>query len=200
MAARNINRPRTYRVRDSPLFDVTFSDEEVRKRFRFHRSAINAICELVEGDLLRPTFPQHNALSVETQVLCGLRFFATGAMQTLVGDSIGISQASVSRSVWGFVGAINKLSVEMIQWPTGNIMEEQKAKFFDYGRFPSVIGLIDGCHIPIISPTINEQDYVNRKNQHSINVQLVSNANSVFTNAIVKWPGSTHDSFIFRNR
>ncbi|XP_039618160.1 zinc finger protein 665-like [Polypterus senegalus] len=37
--------------------------------------------------------------------------------------------------------------------------------------FPNVIGCIDGTHIPIKAPSMNEGDYVNRKSIHSINVQ-----------------------------
>lgn len=35
-----------------------------------------------------------------------------------------------------------------------------------------MIGCIDGTHIPIKAPSINEGDYVNRKSVHSINVQV----------------------------
>ncbi|XP_051809351.1 RNA-binding Raly-like protein isoform X2 [Acanthochromis polyacanthus] len=38
--------------------------------------------------------------------------------------------------------------------------------------FPSVIGCIDGTHIPITAPSHNEGDYVNRKSIHSMNVQI----------------------------
>ena len=38
--------------------------------------------------------------------------------------------------------------------------------------FPNVIGCIDGTQVPIMAPAINEADYVNRKGNHSINVQV----------------------------
>ena len=38
--------------------------------------------------------------------------------------------------------------------------------------FPNVIGCIDGTQVPILAPSINEADYVNRKGYHSINVQV----------------------------
>ncbi len=38
--------------------------------------------------------------------------------------------------------------------------------------FPGVVGAIDGTHVRIISPTVNEEAYVNRKGFHSINVKL----------------------------
>ncbi|XP_057189413.1 putative nuclease HARBI1, partial [Triplophysa rosa] len=64
--------------------------------------------------------------------------------------------------------------------------------------FPNVIGCIDGTHIPIIAPSQNEADYVNRKSIHSINVQIICDAAHIITNVEAKWPGSVHDSRIYR--
>ncbi len=60
--------------------------------------------------------------------------------------------------------------------------------------FPGVVGAIDGTHVRIISPTVNEEAYVNRKGFHSINVQVVFDAAYKILDLVPKWPGSTHDS------
>jgi hypothetical protein len=39
-------------------------------------------------------------------------------------------------------------------------------------EFPKVIGVIDGTQIRIKGPGENEADFVNRKGNHSINVQV----------------------------
>ena len=44
---------------------------------------------------------------------------------------------------------------------------------FYFSEFPNVIGSVDCTHVKIQGPTNNEQDYVNRKGYHSINVQVV---------------------------
>uniref|UniRef100_A0AAQ5YJ86 DDE Tnp4 domain-containing protein n=1 Tax=Amphiprion ocellaris TaxID=80972 RepID=A0AAQ5YJ86_AMPOC len=46
-----------------------------------------------------------------------------------------------------------------------------KEEFHRIAGFLSVIGCIDGTHIPITAPSHNEADHVNRKSIHSINVQ-----------------------------
>ncbi|KAI7799399.1 putative nuclease HARBI1 [Triplophysa rosa] len=70
--------------------------------------------------------------------------------------------------------------------------------FVKFPGFPNVIGCIDGTHIPIIAPSQNEADYVNRKSIQSINVQIICDAAHIITNVEAKWPGSVHDSRIYR--
>ncbi|KAK3512799.1 hypothetical protein QTP70_025346, partial [Hemibagrus guttatus] len=53
------------------------------------------------------------------------------------------------------------------------------------------------AHIPIIAPSENEADFVNRRSIHSINVQIICDAAHVITNVEAKWPGSVHDSRIY---
>ncbi|KAK0154030.1 putative nuclease HARBI1 [Merluccius polli] len=59
------------------------------------------------------------------------------------------------------------------------------------------MGCVDGTQIPITAPAENEADYVNRKSFHSINVQICDAA-YIVTNVEAKWPGSVHDSRIYR--
>ena len=46
---------------------------------------------------------------------------------------------------------------------------------YDKGRFPGVIGCVDRTHVRIQEPRANENNFVNRKGYHSINVQAVCN-------------------------
>jgi hypothetical protein len=71
--------------------------------------------------------------------------------------------------------------------------------FYNIAGFPNVIGSIDGTHVAIKTPSFEEHVFVKRKNVHSINVMDVCNANLKFLNLIAKWPGSTHDSFVWSN-
>ena len=61
-----------------------------------------------------------------------------------------------------------------------------------------VLECIDGTHVPIIAPSVNEEIYVNRKNTHSINFQAICDSELKFIDVVAKWPGSTHDAFIWR--
>ncbi|XP_050294311.1 putative nuclease HARBI1 [Anthonomus grandis grandis] len=66
-------------------------------------------------------------------------------------------------------------------------------------RMPRVIGVIDCTHVKITKPSIHGDEYVNRKGVCSINVQATCNAREMFTSVDAYWPGSVHDSRIWRN-
>ena len=57
--------------------------------------------------------------------------------------------------------------------PTQQEADRQKVKFMRIAGHPNIIGCIDGTHVRIQAPSTNEHEYVNRKNFHSINVQVI---------------------------
>jgi hypothetical protein len=70
--------------------------------------------------------------------------------------------------------------------------------FYAVRGFPSVIGCVDGTHVKIISPgQPDEAAYVNRKHQHSVNVQATcdhkGNRNKLEKAYLVKIIFSTHE-------
>ncbi len=73
-----------------------------------------------------------------------------------------------------------------------------KRGFYEISDIPNTIGAID-THVCIKAPSTNVINYVNRKNDHSINVQIVCDASCNILNVVARWPGGTHNSFILQN-
>ena len=48
--------------------------------------------------------------------------------------------------------------------------------FERFSGFPRVIGAVDGCHIPIRTPSQYPQSYLNRLRSHSIILQVINYA------------------------
>ena len=187
---------RTYRNKPTHIAD-TFTEKEIKDRYRFNRDSIRYICDLVRADLQRPTRRNH-AMTVEEQVCIGLRFLASGSFQQVVGDISGRDKSTVCRVITEFCKSIVRKRALFVCFPNDEQKQQNKELFFDMAGFPSVIGCVDGFHVKIITPSENERDFINRKGWHSINVQAMTSPTCKFIDAIVKWPGSTHDSFVFR--
>ena len=71
-----------------------------------------------------------------------------------------------------------------------------KMQFAAMSGFPNEIRAIDCTHAAIRALREDKYVFVNRKQFHSINVQIICDAQMLLTNVVAKWPGSTHDSFI----
>ncbi|XP_069134276.1 putative nuclease HARBI1 [Argopecten irradians] len=139
------------------------------------------------------------ALTAKIQLLVALRFFASGSFYRVVGDTFGVSVATVSRCVSNVSIALCRIAHRFITVPVGNAASETKRGFFDIAGFPNVIGAVDGTFIRIIAPKTNENDFVNRKGFHSLNVQMMCDHRLRITNCYADWPGSAHDQRIFKN-
>ncbi|CAB4011981.1 Hypothetical predicted protein [Paramuricea clavata] len=66
-------------------------------------------------------------------------------------------------------------------------------------EFSACFGAIDDTHIPILAPTENHADYVNRKGYHSVVIQAVVECKYLFRNIVIGWPGNVHDARILSN-
>ncbi|CAH1958569.1 unnamed protein product [Acanthoscelides obtectus] len=117
-----------------------------------------------------------------------------------IGQELGVSQATVSRTVGRVVNSIVAQSNEWIKFPTTNheLMEVKRIWQSMY-KFPTAIGVIDCANIGILKPNRNGDEYINQKGKPTLNVQATCDAREMFTGVDVSWPGSVHHSKIWRN-
>ena len=122
-----IPRPRVFRDRGNPLEDL--EEEEVYNRYRFRPHTILFITAALHN-ILESDTNRNQSLPPLLQVLIFLRFAATGAHLRLVGDSLGVSESSVGRTVKCVASAIvNILCGAFISFPTGEMALKVKEGF-----------------------------------------------------------------------
>lgn len=191
-----LRRERVFRDRSDLLSE---SDEWLLSRFRLPRHILLQLCANLEPQLRRET-RRSRAIPVTLQVLSTLGFLATGSFQRELADRSGITQPSMSRILPSVLAAIRGLTPTYIRFPYDNAQQTMiKRAFYEIAGLPNVIGAIDCTHVRLKPPSVNDYAYVNRKNYHSINVQIISDAKLRLLNVVARWPGSTHDAFIFNN-
>lgn len=185
-----INRERVLR---DPINPLDIPENDIFDRFRFPRHLIMDIAALLRPLLIRPT-RRSRALPSEIQVCIALRYYATGSFQNVTADTVGITKATVSRALRDVSRGLARNANRFIKFSSAASVQ---LLFSEIAGLPRVVGVIDCTHVAIRRPHINEHVYVNRKNFHSINVQAICDAKMRFTNVVVLWPGSTHDSFVW---
>ncbi|GFN84833.1 low quality protein: putative nuclease harbi1 [Plakobranchus ocellatus] len=175
--SKRLQRPRHGNLRTNPL--DTFDDIELHDKLRFRRQDILELTDLLTNDLKLDN--RGGAVPPVLQVCVTLRYFATGTFQNAIGEMIGISRPTVSLIVKRTMNALLRRFAEFIRPPEMQDINRSKIEFQEMAGFPNVFGCIDGTHIKIVAPPGNDEDmYVNRKNVHSINVQIVCDVGCVF--------------------
>ncbi|XP_050066119.1 putative nuclease HARBI1 [Aphis gossypii] len=195
-----------------PLSDPFTQTEQIFiKNFRLTKPVARCLIDMLRPFLKVPS--RLSSIDIDTKVLVALNFFATGSYQTPVGNSryTLLSQASVSCCIKEVVTALNNPTIfnSWVKFP--NSIRELTAvrhEFYRKTGFPGVIGCLDCTHVAVVPPSKNlnlnenrypEYMYVNRKNYHSINVQLICDVNLKIFNVNALFPGSTHDVHIWNN-
>ena len=195
-ATRTISAHRQFRDNIDLLEDM--DDKDLLKRFRMDSTNIWNLTDMIEETIA----PQENArgrpVSSHVQVCGALRYLASYDFQIGIADSLGISQATMSRCMHNVVNALSLRTDNFIKFPTDVEIERNKRQFYHVARFPGVVGCIDCTHIRILAPSSDEFAYVNRKGYHSLHVQMICDCDGKFTNVCARWPGSSHDAWILR--
>ena len=89
-----------------------------------------------------------------------------------IGNLFGISESVCFNSVQLFVKTFREYIVpKAVRWPTPEEKIEISSSIEDSKGFPGVMGMIDGCHIPVKRPANGGAHYYNRKDFYSIILQ-----------------------------
>lgn len=140
------------------------------------------------------------ALSSALKMKICLRYLADPGFQMGIGEELGVEQSTVSRTVKYVVQKVVDQADRWIRFPTTeNSIMEAKQLWQTRFRFPTAIGVIDCTHVGIEKPGLHGDEYINRKGKSTLNVQATCDAKGMFTSVDVSWPGSVHDSRIWRN-
>ena len=176
---------RVHRIRVDP-FDF-YTDEVFYQRFRMRKDVVHRLVQLIGDDL------ETQRLRGSFRVLAALHTLAAGCFQSTTGDVLGVSQSAQSSTLRSFLGALLRHRKAFVRFPPD--LRLVKTHFRELGM-PGVIGAVDGTHVLIRRPRNdrNSDRYFNRKNQISINTQVVAGPDLTFYNVVARWPGSAHDS------
>lgn len=139
------------------------------------------------------------ALTSREKMEIFLRSVADPGFQSGVAEDVGVDRSTACKTIHYVMDKIFDRAQNWIKFPN-TVREINDAQLLWQTRFrmPSVIGALDCTQIEILKPRLFGDEYVCRKGYPSINVQATCNANEQFTSVSAEWPGSVHDSRIWR--
>ncbi|GBM72434.1 hypothetical protein AVEN_198000-1 [Araneus ventricosus] len=127
-------------------------------------------------------------------------YLSNPGYQKGISTELGVSKATVSRTVNAVVDSIIAHANEWIKLPTTNSeITKPKQLWPRKYNFATAIGAIDCSNIGILKPKLYGDEFINQKGKPTLNVQAPCDAKEMFTSVDVSWPGSMRDSRIWKN-
>ncbi|XP_040068246.1 putative nuclease HARBI1 [Ixodes scapularis] len=160
------------------------NDDEFRRHYRLSKNIVRWLCDELRNDaaLRRQRCPR-TVMTVEQQVLCALRFYATGSYQGQVASDrhLAVRQTTVSACVRAVSTAIvRRLGPRWIAFPqTAEERAAAQEAFLRRGSLPGVVGCGDGTFVAMKGPskddpTVTKALYRCVKLYYALNVMVVS--------------------------
>jgi len=186
-------RERVYRDRHHPLEEFT-DDQQFIDCYRFPRSKIIELVDTIADDIEHPTKRSYG-ISASLQVCIALKFYAFGSYFKDLCELFHVDKSTVSRCISNVTTAFCRRSSMYIRFPhTVDELVKVKRKYSDIDAgLPNVVGAVDGTHIRLTLLRKEEESlFVNRKQYHSINAQIICDGDLLIRNVVARFPGITH--------
>jgi hypothetical protein len=133
----------------------------------------------------------------------GMFLWTLGSPQsvTQVQNRFKRSRETINRKFAEILYCVNQLAGDIIKPidPQFPIVHERLRDSRFTPHFNGAIGAIDGTHIPVIVPAVDIVNHVGRLGYPTQNVMAVCDFDLRFTSIVAGWPGSVHDTRIFKD-
>ncbi|XP_012058854.1 PREDICTED: putative nuclease HARBI1 [Atta cephalotes] len=174
-----------------------YNDKQFKSQFGMKRSTFDYILNIIRPSLIRSTCGRKR-ISPKKQFLIALWKMATSDPYRPICEKFYVGRATALMAVRRVIQAIAQRAHLFVKWPKGNRAKEIIRGFAATSAFPGIIGVVDNTHIKIKTPHINPDSYVNKKRQHSIQLQAVCDHELRFTHCLAGHVGSVPSQKVFR--
>ncbi|KYN08189.1 Putative nuclease HARBI1, partial [Cyphomyrmex costatus] len=175
-----------------------YTNHQFQSHFRITRTTFEVLLTILGPNLENNLDTGRPTTSVEKQLLSMIWLLATPDSYRSVGERFDISKSTLFACFERVIGTLNSVSSEVICWPRQEELVRIKEKFKAMGGIDGVVAAVDGTYVPIKAPSENLDVYITRKCQYAITLQAMCDSDMKFVDCFVGYPGSVHDTRIFR--
>ncbi|XP_071651177.1 putative nuclease HARBI1 isoform X2 [Temnothorax longispinosus] len=173
-----------------------YSVTEFKSHFRINKNTFEQLTQDLGPSIIErdnsPNLPPHK------QIAIALWIFGNQEVYRSVADRFGVSKDTIWRCVFNVAYVLEQHVLNYIKWPEVHEILYIQQEFAAMNGFPGVVGVIDGCHIPISAPIEYSDSYINRKGFHSIILQGICDHRMKFIDIFAGICGSVHDARVWR--
>nr|CAI5837360.1 unnamed protein product [Callosobruchus analis] len=178
---------------------LQYNDYEFLEHFRVSRTIANKIA--VKFEQSQYYYYQSGEFGKSRAYKYTIIFLWFAAHETAsykgVSGRFDISGSTLKKVVTKMSYFLSNLSPDVITSPSVEEHVHISQQFATHG-FTGVIGAIDGSHVRNDKPSENPDSYINSKGYHSFNLQVVCDHKRKIRDVVIGFPGSVHDSRVFR--
>lgn len=178
----------------------TFRPHDWLENFRMSSETFTYLCDQLRPKVMCRNTRFRQAVSVEQRVAIAIWCLATPSEYRTIGHLFGVARCTVCIIVKEVCQAIVEVLLpKYICFPIAEQVQKTIDGFGQIWGVPQCVGVIDGSHIPILSPVDCHTDYYNHKGWYSIILQGIVDHKYCFAHINVGWPGSVHDARVYIN-
>ncbi|XP_033759034.1 protein ANTAGONIST OF LIKE HETEROCHROMATIN PROTEIN 1-like [Pecten maximus] len=150
-------------------------------------------------DEIGPILSGCNKVSLETKILSSVWVLSNQESFRGIADRFGLEKGQLHRIFIEFCESVSSINEKYITWPSAPRAEVIMKSFEETSSIPNVIGCIDGSYINLSGQATEcRASYINRKGNSSMQLQAVCDHEMKFIDVYTGWPGSVHDSRVFK--
>lgn len=169
-----------------------------RRKYRLSRSSMSKLTAFFadhgafEQSKFKSQYPP------ERQVELFMRRLGQGSSMFDVAD-LSCSESYICRLEQKFFPLVlHYLKPELIRMPTEDEAKRSIEVFKGFSGFPGVVGPVDGTFFHTKNFAPGKTDWFSRKQHYALHAQVCINHNLEYIDTVVGWPGSVHDSRVFK--
>ena len=170
------------------------------ENIRMSNDAFNLLCNTLRPHISKEDTRFRKCIPAEIKLAATLYYLSGASDCRTITNLFGLGRSTVCSIVHTVCKQIvRNLLKTYINLPKRDETRRIIQKFESVSGFPQAVATIDCCHIRLKAPNKNPEDYMNRKEYHSIVLQGLVDNRYLFRDILIGWSGKSHEAIIFRN-